>query len=796
MYNALAILFLIAEIATIGAIAVITYLMYRKHKTVLSKKSLWYLIPSFALIYLLGLTARFYSGVKVDFFVCFDLVNTTFDVFGFQTDDYVIEICKNGIFYADFVIAYLLAVVTVVTSVLGLFGLRIHNWSVRRAAYKKGCDLVLGDSDSACEYLKANPGSVMLAPKMPRKRYIELLKSGIAVHRIELSDGKLAKKVQKNDFEIIVFRAGGYPYSKIIDEFSELRQHGGRAELHLEATLDETKIIRQKFIGKAGKGIEPHIRCFNKYELIARKFVTDYPVTKYIPRDFYNKNFSIKENKDINIVFVGFGKVNYQLFRMFAMQFQFASEKDGKLCSKPVHYYIYDNNESALSNEFRSRIEFEFDDIFSNCDFPKPEDICDMNVENIDINSCEAKKQFKSLVGKNSYTYFIVSLDDDLKDAAYAQTVRRLFDDGNNYKIFVRAKNRNGETLNVDTDSVIYFGDDGSLYTHDSIVNDVLSETARRLNLLYEMAKSEDKESEKQKDEEQPQETEKPQDEEQQRNGEQPQENEQQQNGEQSQESEKQKERESAEDKEKKRLIAEKRAEWAQCKSLDEFLEKPENRKFMLYLWSGLEMIQQSSNLYRALNIPFKLEMLGYEMVERGGGVTEKQFFNRYAGTDSAEETNKKYDDYSVYFKTEPCNVLAYIEHSRWNALYILYDYRQMSKAEIEKLNGIDEGKTVSEVKHKDTKKLKHACLTTYYGLDDLIKYKFGLIYGKTEAQKVKDKDARLLALSDIYKYDYIDLNSLYSSVLTLGYTVKDKLNTAAHSSRDADYVRQAASVM
>ncbi len=741
MYKILGIVFLILEIEIIGLYMFFTIKAYIKKKIPITKKNLLYIIPAFVLIYLLELTARLYCGVRVDFFVCFDLVHTTLDAFGFQIDEYVVEICKDGLFFADFVIAYVLAVATVILGVLGFFGLWIHNYSVGKRRFRKGCDLVLGDSDSSLLYLKANPDSVMLAPNITGKRYVELLKSGVAVQRFGLDSKALKKKARKKDFDIIVFRDSGYPYTKIIDEFSKLKKNGCRAELHFEATLEETKFIRQQFINKAGKQIESHIRCFNKYELIARKFVVDHPITKYIPRDFYNANFSIKDNKKINIVFIGFGKVNYQLFRMFAMQFQFAGEENGRLKSKPVDYYIYDNNESALSNEFRSRIEFEFDEIFSDCDFPKPENICEMHVENADINSCEVKKEFKSLVGKDSYTYFIISLDDDLKDAAYARTVRRLFDDGDNYKIFVRAKNRSGETLNVKTDSVVYFGDDKSLYTHESIVDDVLSETAQRLNLLYEMTKNESQDEED-------------------------------------------KEPIDAERHTQNSTVAdkqstdenEKTAEQKRCDKLDEFLKDPENRKYMLDLWSNLKMIDQSSNLYRALNIPFKLAMLGFDMVKSGGEVTEKEFFNRYAKVDSAKECRKKYDDYSVYFGTEPCNVLAYIEHLRWNALYILYDFKQMKKSEMKIIEKIKKGKTVKEVEHRNKDELRHGCLTTYYGLDDLIKFKFERLYGRSEAENVKNTDSRLLALSEIYKYDYIDLDDLYSSVLTLGYSVTDRL--------------------
>ena len=245
------------------------------------------------------------------------------------------------------------------------------------------------------------------------------------------------------------------------------------------------KILKEKFITKADKNSNLYISGFSKYELMARKFVTEYPITKYIPRSFYNGNFTVKSDKQINVVFIGFGKVNYQLFRMCAMQFQFAREDGGRLASKPVKYYVYDNKEESLHNEFFSRILYEFDEEFADCDFPKPEKICDLEICRADINSVEAKKNFRSLVSENSFTYFIVSLDDDLQDASYAQTVKRVLGDDENYRVFVRAKNDNGENLNDGEDRVIYFGEDKKLYTRENIINDDLCELAQRINLLY-----------------------------------------------------------------------------------------------------------------------------------------------------------------------------------------------------------------------------------------------------------------------------------------------------------------------
>ena len=84
--------------------------------------------------------------------------------------------------------------------------------------------------------------------------------------------------------------------------------------MHIEAFIEEQPTINEHFIKNVSKESNSYVTCFNKYELYARKFIMEHPISKYIPRDFYDeKNFSLKENKKINVVFLGFGKVSLSL---------------------------------------------------------------------------------------------------------------------------------------------------------------------------------------------------------------------------------------------------------------------------------------------------------------------------------------------------------------------------------------------------------------------------------------------------------------------------------------------------
>lgn len=717
MYLTLGIIFFIICLGIIAAVVITAVRSVKFGGELISKKNMLYIAPSFVLIYLMHITAASFNGETIDFFFCFNLIKTVLDAFKFDAEvGILLPICQEyGIFYVDFVLAFLLAVATAILSVASFFSRRIGNFISVRRRLGKGCDIVVGDSPDAVRYIKNEKNCLLLGTNITSQRYADLMKQGVPVLKISLDKKCIANRLRKGNFDVIVFRDTAYPYTKIIDVFSCLKNDG--VKIHLEANQSEMKILKEKILTKADDGkLNLHLNGFSKYELMARRFVVDHPITKYIPRSFYNDNYTLKSNKQINIVFVGFGKVNYQLFRMCAMQFQFAQQKQNKLASKPVKYYIFDNEETAVHNEFFSRILYEFDEEFAACDFPKPEKICDIEICPVDANSVDAKKKFKSLVDENSFTYFIVSLDKDLEDASYAQTIKRLFNDDENYRIFVRAKNNNGEKLNEVEDCITYFGEEKELYTHENIVNDSLSELAQRINLLYNDIANPPQWLK--------------------------------------------------EIKENKSLTADE-----QRKLLNQNLADFKNREYMMDKWAALPYIEQASNLYHALNLPFKLNLLGYDMVKKNGdsdnGVTEEQFNERYVN--SGRDTD--YADYSFFFKTESSNVLAYIEHSRWNALYILYDYKQMKKEDMQVVEKIKNGVAVKVMPHKNIELKQHACITTYYGLNELIAYKFGKLYPDATLGEANYKnDARLGELSKIYAYDYMDLDRLYSEISAMGF--------------------------
>lgn len=718
MFLAAGIILFIISLAIIFAIIFTTVRTIKNRgELVISKKNLIYLAPTFILIYLLHLSARLYNGGALNFFSYFALLGSVLEVITkFKVDtDLVLPICNAyPVYYAAFILAYIAGGAAVILSIASFFSPRIRNFFSIRRTLHGGCDIVIGDCADSLRYARANKNSILLIPDISRARYAELLKNGYKVVRRQLKD--FCKNFSKGEYNLILFSSANIPYTQIIEQFIAIKSDGRTITLNMGSNQESVKVIKERLIAEADGKVSAFINCFSKHELIARQFVVQYPITKFIPRSFFNENYSLKPDKDINVVFIGFGKMNYQLFRMCSMQFQFATQNDGKLESKPVHYYIYDHKDEALHNEFFSRILYEFEEDFKDCDFPRPDKICDIaEVCRTDINSVEAKKRFKELVTDNGFTYFIISLNADLEDASYAQTIKRLLPEGGNYRIFVRAKS-NAEKLG--NDGIIYFGDESKIYTHGSIVNDDLSEFARRLNMLYDNIQN--------------------------------------------------------------------MPEWLaairhlpaeqQGEALEKSLSDPSHRNLMRANWENRPMIEQASNLYHALNLPFKLNLLGFDMVKcsngNRNGITETEFNKRYINTGKINN----YADVNFFFGLQSSNVLAFIEHSRWNALYILYDYKQMKKRDIVAVKQVEKDGTIKiSAPHKNIALKQHACLTTYYGLKELIEYKFSVMYPDEKIENVPPTDSRLRELYNLYQYDYMDLDRLYSEITAMGYKIVEQ---------------------
>ena len=105
------------------------------------------------------------------------------------------------------------------------------------------------------------------------------------------------------------------------------------------------------------------IHYVNKHHKIAIDFVDKYPFTKFMGEEQIDyKTSLIKENVDINVLFIGFGKTNQQLLVTSVANNQFLKDGEREPELKKVKYFIFDkekseNNKNLNHSYYRYKYE-------------------------------------------------------------------------------------------------------------------------------------------------------------------------------------------------------------------------------------------------------------------------------------------------------------------------------------------------------------------------------------------------------------------------------------------------------
>ncbi len=174
--------------------------------------------------------------------------------------------------------------------------------------------------------------------------------------------------------------------------------------------------------------------------------------------------------------------------------------------------------------------------------------------------------------------------------------------------------------------------------------------------------------------------------------------------------------------------------------------------------WRSLDYFTTYSNLYAAMNLRLKLHLLGLDYCADGKG----------AGLDLLE---KRYRDFSLertyadYFVRSKRNALLAQEHARWNAYHLLAEYLPLKKSKITVRD--NDGKRV-KFTTKDIPAKKHACLTTFKGLDEMGSYL------AAEATRLTGTP-HSAAEYDVYQYDEMLLLSARALMKRLGYSLMER---------------------
>ena len=167
--------------------------------------------------------------------------------------------------------------------------------------------------------------------------------------------------------------------------------------------------------------------------------------------------------------------------------------------------------------------------------------------------------------------------------------------------------------------------------------------------------------------------------------------------------------------------------------------------------WAKMDHFTLRSNLYAAMNLQLKLNLLGlrYEKGAAGEDLIAQRL--RHRGQYAYEE----------YFEESCRNALLAQEHARWNAYHLLHEWLPMEKAAV-----VLTERTAERVRFrtKDSQALRHACLTTFRGLDELSSCLARQAGGNHKPEEF-----------DYYIYDEMLITTAYELLSKLGYKVTEK---------------------
>ncbi len=519
---------------------------------------------------------------------------------------------------------------------------------------KKECDIVIGTDENALKYADTTPCVILSDTVLDRDTVKDLVDKGYTVlnrnFTPQLLNGFLFNKSTR--YNIICFDQSdsGLEYINTYLNCNPQCKTKKNINLYIEMDSSKAEIIQSEILNNSD--LKSKIITFSADELICRRFTMKNPLTKYIPRDFYEEDTSLKTDADINISFIGFGATNREMYRQCVNNNQFVkwNDKTNSYDVYPVNYHIFDNNIDA-SHRYINGLKEDLEELNKEEYFPLPslpfETKVHSFIPHFDEEN-EDNRHFKKVLNtvsenKNSYNWIIIDTKDYYQNIKVGARLRSMLEGRKNYHIFIYSCFAFPE----DDDYITYWGNPDEIFNHDVVVNNSLSDLAFILNKKY--------------------------------------------------------------------------------------VEKNKNIKEEIQeSWKKLDHFKRFANTYAAINLKFKLNLLGLDItraenpdIEASRALLNEKYIK-----------NIQHTSYNDYKNRSVRNALIAQEHARWNAYYLLKGFMPFEKAKIhvDKKSTEDIDKLIAkkgELKPFDTLKLikddmklkLHACITTHSGLYDLFEY-------------------------------------------------------------------------
>ena len=500
MFTFLSWLIIIIEVLFVCFLA---FVAIKKRKISLTENS-WYFVPSLLILYALYAIDLIYtamvSGVAPSVYAFLNIIESCYNVFkAVVSYEGILLLTANSVYPIAFFIGVVLALGVFISFAINVVCYFFYSKISAKKILRNGCDILISEDKDAEVYMQNYNSVIRFLQQAPSKEQKKYYREKKIVYLVgEIIDEKLLSIFSKfvnngKNYNIVCLKEHDYTL-KTVAVFKRFVKNT-KAEnfyLHVEFNYKNHKSINEVIL--EDKEFTAYINCFNKYELIARKFVQNYPVTKFIPSGFFDyEKGVIKENKKINVLYVGFGETSSALLETSIINDRLVSTEDGKVKELFVNYYIYDKekckNESTNSAFYNDR--------YLNIDYSKGEyferieKIVNLNYKCVDIGrkegSCEYQERLKC--GENEFNNIVIALGSDAEniDTAIKTIMFLRQNDIENHHIFIRLKTESEEYKDYfSKEKVTFFGDEGFIINHSVIVDEALIQRAKDLNRSYE----------------------------------------------------------------------------------------------------------------------------------------------------------------------------------------------------------------------------------------------------------------------------------------------------------------------
>ncbi len=406
------------------------------------------------------------------------------------------------------------------------------------------------------------------------------------------------------------------------------------------------------------------IQYVNKYQKIAIDFIDKYPFARFMGEEQIDYSTSlVREEVDINVLMIGFGKTNRQIFMTSVANNQFLSGGEEGPVLKPVKYYIFDKDEAENNknlNHSYYRYKHERSALDAEAYLPLPALPAEETYYRLDVNNTEFYNRIRSIVAENKsdINFVIIGFGTDLENIDMAQKLVEKREEWglDNLIVFVKARAWQQKQTLLDEKNCYFIANEREVvYDLEKIVDDKMFRMAKLRNEVYDLEYAMTHEP---------------------------------------------------------------------ATAVDEAYLKKHHEKSNRSWYMSKSQMERESSIYCCLSLRSKLNLMGLDYCEVGASeepaLTEQEYLAIYAKDDlptvggyDVTVKGKQIVSYTLDFKRSMRGNMAIHEHQRWNSFMIS---KGMIPSSIDQIVN-ERGRNGKPTNGKNYAVRRHGNLTTFEGL-------------------------------------------------------------------------------